>query len=52
VWNSLAQQENRLNRKTALAAQRDGSQMKSIALLTMVFLPGTFVAVSFVSYKS
>ncbi|KAF6827540.1 protein kinase [Colletotrichum plurivorum] len=28
----------------ALSTKRDGSQMKSIALLTMVFLPATFVA--------
>jgi hypothetical protein len=29
----------------ALETKRDGSQMKSIALLTMIFLPATFVAV-------
>ena len=31
----------------ALSSKKDSSQMKSIALLTMVFLPGTFMAVSF-----
>lgn len=30
----------------ALAAARDGSVMKSIAVVTMLFLPGTFVSVS------
>ena len=33
-------------------AQKDSSVMKSIALLTMVFLPATFLAVSPVSIKS
>jgi hypothetical protein len=45
VWNILAQEDNKLNRKIALATKRDSYQMKSIALLTMIFLPGTFVAV-------
>lgn len=27
--------------------KKDGSQMKSISLLGMVFLPGTFLAVSY-----
>jgi len=30
---------------TAQASKRDSSAMKGIALLTMVFLPGTFLAV-------
>lgn len=35
-----------LARLDSLNAMRDGKQMKAIALLTMVFLPGTFIAVS------
>jgi hypothetical protein len=33
--------------KLALAAARDSSAMKSIAVVTMLFLPGTFVSVSY-----
>jgi hypothetical protein len=33
------------NLEIASTAKRDGSQMKSIAVMTMTFLPGTFVAV-------
>ena len=33
-------------------AQKDSSMMKSIALLTMVFLPATFLAVSPVPINS
>ncbi|KAF6801020.1 protein kinase [Colletotrichum sojae] len=35
------------NMDIALSTKRDGSQMKSIALLTMVFLPATFVTSMF-----
>ncbi|KAJ2902499.1 protein kinase [Zalerion maritima] len=35
------------NMAIALSAKRDSSQMKSIALLTMVFLPATFMATFF-----
>jgi len=36
----------RLARIDTSAALRDGKQMKAVALLTMIFLPATFVAVS------
>jgi len=49
----MAQRDNIANqsiaadsREIASAARRDSSAMKAIALLTMTFLPGTFVAVS------
>ena len=52
VYNFMSQKDNLVNievaadsRKIAQASKRDSSAMKSIALLTMVFLPGTFVAV-------
>lgn len=36
--------DNRLNAKMAAAASRDSAAMKTIAFLTMLFLPGAFVA--------
>lgn len=51
IWNLIAQRDNIANqsiaadsRAIASAAKRDSSAMKAIALLTMTFLPGTFVA--------
>ena len=39
--------QNATDSKTiAIASKRDSSVMKSISLLTMVFLPGTFISVS------
>jgi hypothetical protein len=35
-----------LSRTDTRTALRDGKQMKAIALLTMIFLPATFLAVS------
>lgn len=35
-----------MNFSIATAARMDGSQMKQISLLGMIFLPGTFLAVS------
>lgn len=43
-WNQIAFQDTRTNMKIASATRRDGNQMRLIALLTMVFLPGTFLA--------
>jgi len=34
------------SREIAAASKRDSSAMKAVALLTMVFLPATFTAVS------
>lgn len=34
------------SREIAAASKRDSSAMKGIAFLTMVFLPGTYIAVS------
>lgn len=39
------QAHTKANMEIALATKKDGSQMKSIAILTMIFLPATFVAV-------
>ena len=41
----MGRQDSQTNIEIASTAKRDGSQMKSIAVVTMTFLPGTFVAV-------
>ncbi len=53
VYNFMAQKGNMINialaadsKLIAIATKKDSSAMKTIALLTMIFLPGTFVAVS------
>ncbi|KAM0809904.1 hypothetical protein AB5N19_10251 [Seiridium cardinale] len=60
-WNQIAAHDTRTNLAIAnatmeiseltvgisKAAQQDSSQMKTIAILTMTFLPGTFVATLF-----
>ncbi|KAI1098003.1 hypothetical protein F4804DRAFT_346684 [Jackrogersella minutella] len=53
-WNHIARADTNTNleissstMEISKATQRDGSQMRSIALLTMIFLPGTFVATLF-----
>ncbi|ORY00877.1 hypothetical protein BCR34DRAFT_606119, partial [Clohesyomyces aquaticus] len=54
VYNYIAQRDARVQRElaqsasqTALASKRDSSSMKGIAILTMVFLPGTYIATLF-----
>ncbi|KAI9869101.1 MAG: hypothetical protein M1813_002925 [Trichoglossum hirsutum] len=51
TYNFLAQRDNKLNievardsKVLALASSRDSTAMKSVAILTIAFLPGTFVA--------
>ena len=48
----MAQRDNKLNieiardsKSIAVEGKRDSSAMKTIAVLTIVFLPGTFIAV-------
>ncbi|KAK0737151.1 hypothetical protein B0T21DRAFT_364564 [Apiosordaria backusii] len=43
-WNQIGFQDTRTNMKIAAATRRDGNQMRLIALLTMIFLPATFLA--------
>ncbi|KAI0828410.1 hypothetical protein F5Y06DRAFT_308360 [Hypoxylon sp. FL0890] len=54
ITNLLAQRNNEMNRRLAESStsiardtRRDSSAMKSIAILTMVFLPATFTATYF-----
>ena len=54
VFNFMAQKDNLLNislandsRRIAAASQRDSTAMKTISVVTMVFLPGTYIAALF-----
>lgn len=46
-WNYYTRRDAQVNYSIATAARMDGSQMKQISLLGMIFLPGTFLAVSY-----
>jgi len=48
VFNLVTQQDAVNNIQLATSMKRDSTSMNGIALLTMVFLPGTFTAVSLV----
>lgn len=43
----IAQQESRAMVRMGQAAQSDSAAMKTVAVVTMAFLPATFTAVSF-----
>lgn len=43
----MAQKEAKAMKELATESKKDSSAMKTIALLGMVFLPGTYIAVSF-----
>jgi len=52
IYNHLAHKSNQINlslaessRHIAMDAQKDSAVMKSIAVLTMIFLPATYIAV-------
>lgn len=52
-WNKVGRDDALTNRKISQssvdiseATRRDGERVRTIAILTMVFLPATFVAVS------
>lgn len=44
LWSVISQVDNRLNAKMAAAAGRDSAAMKTLAFITTLFLPGTFIA--------
>lgn len=46
LTDNLQQAHTKANVEIALHTKRDGSQMKSIAFLTMIYLPSTYAAVS------
>ena len=52
LFNLMSQQDNNMNHEIALdskeiaaASKRESSTMKIVAVLTTIFLPGTFIAV-------
>lgn len=54
LYNMINQRDSRLNfsvarssRQIAAASRRDSSAMKTISILTLVFLPGTFISAIF-----
>jgi len=46
LYSFTAQIDNSINAKIAVSSARDSSAMKTLALVTTVFLPGTYIAVS------
>ena len=44
-WNQIGYQDTQANLRIAGATRQDSNQMRTIAFLTMIFLPGTFLAV-------
>ena len=43
----MAQEDNNLNARVAVASTRDSSSMKALAVIAAVFLPGTYIATLF-----
>jgi Mg2+ and Co2+ transporter CorA len=46
LYSFTAQIDNLINAKISVSSARDSSAMKTLALITTVFLPGTYIAVS------
>lgn len=46
AFNLVALRDSRTNVRISAAAQQDSAAMKTISLVTMAFLPATFVSVS------
>lgn len=44
IYSKLAQEDNSLNARMAVASSRDSSSMKALAVITAVFLPGEFMS--------
>ena len=47
LFNLIAREDARLSLSIANATKKDSASMKTIALMTMIFLPGTFFAALF-----
>lgn len=52
IYIMVAQRDSRISIEIAAAAKRDSSIVTALAVLTMVFLPATFVTVRFVLYHN
>ncbi|KAB5583589.1 hypothetical protein GE09DRAFT_1212165 [Coniochaeta sp. 2T2.1] len=44
IYAKMAQEDNNLNARMAVASTRDSSSMKALAVITALFLPGDFMA--------
>ncbi|ORY61443.1 uncharacterized protein BCR38DRAFT_440227 [Pseudomassariella vexata] len=44
IYSKMAQEDNNLNARMAVASTRDSSSMKALAVITAIFLPGEFVS--------
>jgi hypothetical protein len=44
IYSKMAQEDNNLNARMAVASTRDSSSMKALAVITALFLPGDFMA--------
>lgn len=47
IFSLMAQEDNNLNARMAVASTRDSSSMKALAVITAVFLPGEFISALF-----
>jgi len=47
IYAKMAQEDNNLNARMAVASTRDSSSMKALAVITALFLPGDFMASMF-----
>lgn len=59
LYSMISQRDSNINisiakdsKKIAAATKRDSLAMKTIAILTLIFLPGTFVAVCFILFPA
>ncbi|KAK7430876.1 hypothetical protein QQZ08_002666 [Neonectria magnoliae] len=43
IYSKMAQEDNVLNARMAVASSRDSSSMKALAVITAIFLPGEFL---------
>ncbi|RYP72767.1 hypothetical protein DL769_004383 [Monosporascus sp. CRB-8-3] len=47
IYSKMAQEDNNLNARMAVASTRDSSSMKALAVITAIFLPGDFIGTLF-----
>ncbi|KAI0541394.1 hypothetical protein GGR58DRAFT_498192 [Xylaria digitata] len=47
IFSKLAQEDNNLNARMAVASTRDSSSMKALAVITAIFLPGEYIGTLF-----
>ncbi|GKU00613.1 hypothetical protein FLAG1_02934 [Fusarium langsethiae] len=47
IYSKMAQEDNILNARMAVASSRDSSSMKALAVITAIFLPGEFLGTLF-----